>query len=79
MRDDGTPSHWPDKQDLKEISAMMYGDGSQIERGHVVHIPSEPGTRLYRVLGLNPSRGTVVVLPAVGGCREVASTLVSRW
>lgn len=79
MRDDGTPSHWPDKQDMKGISAMRYGDGSQIERGHVVHIPSEPGTRLYRVLGLNPSRGTVVVLPAVGGCREVASTLVSRW
>lgn len=74
-----TMSHWPDKDDIKALSEMRYGDGSKIQRGDVVHIPSEPGTRLYRVIGLNPERDEVYIMPTTGKSREVSSSLVSRW
>lgn len=63
----------------RDAELMAYGDGEPIRMRDLVHVDADL-TRLYKVVGIVPQRGRVILMPlAGGGCVRMDPCRLSRW
>lgn len=70
-----------DRHIRESLSEMVYADGSPMRRGHLVYIPAEGASRVYKVAGwdLSPVRDARVMLVSpLGSVRYEPPTALSR-